>query len=264
MPVVRHVRTYSSSHSHTSLSISLRSNATTPEPEERGFEQDILNRYLTHYVRRTQYAQIGRDYDSINPPAIFPSPLLPANEISVCHSPQYADQWPIGFQQPGEWMRIWNGRPYEIDRYIRYGIDNAGEDVPWAHETQFKGTPYRLAIEHRWTPKELPTFTHGMIISCRNWNTKRHKYIIDHTVYQDELNAYLKIICFDEMQYAYDNRFTRPPLILAVPLAYSNARLHPNLINMHTSTKKIPLPGFIQKFTHSTKLQRRAFAFFSH
>ena len=107
MPVVCHVRTYSSSHSHSSLCIYLRSNVTTPEPEEHGFEQDILNRYLTHYIRRTQYAQIGRDYDSVNPPAIFPPPLLPANEIFVCHSPQYADQWPIGFQQPGEWMRIW-------------------------------------------------------------------------------------------------------------------------------------------------------------
>jgi hypothetical protein len=174
MPVICHVRNYSSSLSRGSLSISLRSNATTPEPEEHGFEQDILNRYLTHYIRRAQYAQIGRDYDSVNPPGIFPSPLLPANEIFVCHKPQYADQWPIGFRQPGEWMRVWNGRPYEIDRHIRYGIDSTGDEVPWTHETEFKGAPYRLVIEDRRTPDKLPTLIHGMIISCRNWNTETH------------------------------------------------------------------------------------------
>src|SRR5260221_2649161 len=106
-------------------------------------------------------------FDSVNPPAIFSPPLLPANEISLHHKPQYADQWPIGFRQPEEWTRIWNGRPYEIDRHIRYGIDNTGDTVPWIHETEFKGTSYRLAIDHRQTLGDLPTFTHGMIISCR-------------------------------------------------------------------------------------------------
>ncbi len=252
MPVVRHIRVYSSSLSDDSLSTSFRSKATTPEPEELGFEQDILNRYLAYYVRRAQYAQIGRDYDTINPPAIFPSPL-PANEVFLHHKPQYADQWPIGFHRPGEWAHIWNGRPYEIDRHIRYGIDNTGDEVPWTHETEFKGASYRLAVDHRQTSANLPILTHGMIISFRNWNTETHKYIIDHCVYRDELNAYLKIVCYDNMQYAYDNRFTRPPLILAVPLAHSNAREHPNLISKLTPTRTISILGFIQKFTHSTR-----------
>ena len=51
---------------------------------------------------------------------------------------------------------------------------------------------------------------------------------------------------------------------VSLPLAYANARLHPNLINMHTSTKKISFSGFIRNFTHSTKRQRQPFAFFSH
>jgi hypothetical protein len=73
-----------------------------------------------------------------------------------------------------------------------------------------------------------------MILSCQNWNTHRHKYIIDHCVYKDDLNAYLKVICYDERQNEYDSRFSRPPLIFAVPLAQCHVREHPNIAKPFT------------------------------
>jgi hypothetical protein len=228
----------SSPYTFTSPSTSLRSNMTTPEPNDQGYAQDILDRYLNYYYQRMRLEQHGIDPDSAIPPPIFPEPLRPAREIIARHSPQYADQWALGFE-PSDWPRIWNGQAIEIDRFLRYGRNLiTGVETPWVHETDYRGVSFRLTIDHQRIHENMPVFVQGMILSCRDWNTHTHKYIIDHCIYKDDLNAYLKVVCYDESQNEYDSRFTRPPLIFAIPLVHCHVREHPNMFKPSTPIPK--------------------------
>lgn len=151
------------------------------------------------------------------------------HEVPLCHAPQYADQWPVGFRQPNRlWWQIWNGQQFELDSFLRYGTTKTGKGTPWIHEPDFRGVKCRLTIDHQ-KLEGLPTFTEGMIVKCRQWNYDTRRYIIDHCAGKDDINAYLKVICYDEYHNTYDIRFCYPPIILAVPLSHSNVRNHPNL-----------------------------------
>ena len=130
----------------------------------------------------------------------------PGQEIPFFHAPQYADQWPIGFMQPEQWRRIWNGQQFELDPFLQYGRMETGRETPWIHELVFKGVKYHLTIDHQ-KLEGLPTFTEGMVVKCRQWNCNTQRYIIDHCAYKDDVNAYLKMICYDEYHNAYDIRF---------------------------------------------------------
>jgi len=170
------------------------------------------------------------DDDKYEPLSIFPIGVPQAFEIpSIPLESHYADQWPIGFVQGGQWSRIWSGTEYEIDRYLRHGrIMHTGENVPWTPETQFKGVRWRLVIDLRKNLHDLPIFTDGMIISFQNCNTQEYHYIIDHCAYQDELFAYLKVFCFRSDHYVCETWTSCPPIILAVPLTHCDVRNHPN------------------------------------
>jgi len=170
------------------------------------------------------------DDDKTEPLSIFPISVSLAYEIPLTiPEPQYADHWPIGFIQTGQWPHIWRGAENNIDRYLRYGRHmRTGDNVFWTPETQFKGIRWRLVIDSRKDLHSLPIFVEGMTLSFQHCNTRNFRYIIDHCAYKDEVSAYLKVFCFRFDHYICESWTSCPPIILAVPLTHCNVRDHPN------------------------------------
>jgi len=184
--------------------------------------------------RTEQISEIA--YDCTEPLPIFPFTTNKVRRPPEHHNPYFADQWPIGFSNE-EWPRVWGQREFNIDPYLNQSrtIRN-GNNQLWSYEYDFKGTPYRLTIDHQLSPNTLPIFEHGMAISFQNSNTRNHRYFVDHCVHQDNRNAYLKVICYDYSQYWYDACSYRPPCILVIPLSHCNVRFHPNVAPITTSS----------------------------
>lgn len=177
-----------------------------------------------------QEHNINIHYDPTNPHPIFPFNINRAYHVPSSTKPHFADQLPLGFPDD-EWERVWNDREQPIDQYLReVQFLHDASIVPWTNEYDYNGVPYRLTIDHQRSFIGLPNFTHGTTISFRNSNGRNHRYIIDHCLYQDDLNAYLKVICFDSTQRRYDVCSYRPPLILVIPLSHCDVRVHPNVI----------------------------------
>jgi len=204
---------------------SLSSRTTTPELPSLESEPAIE---LYPAFRRVSHSD-SYAYAPTKPQPVFPFKTNRLHYVPRVQEPHFADQWPIGFAN--DKVRIWNGRQYEIDRFLEYGrtIRN-GNRMPWIPEYLFKGAAYRLTIDLRKSLIGLPIFTHGTIISVRNWNCHEYQYIVDHCIHKDKERAYLKVICFDSCDFALDIRSLRPPLILVVPLSHCNVRSHPNLM----------------------------------
>ena len=168
-------------------------------------------------------------YDCI-PPPIFPKYKNRTHNPLDHHDPHLADYWPLGFPNE-DWNRIWNGHEHKIDKYLRQACSiYDGTLLPWTHEYEYKGAPFRLTIDHQHSLDGLPVFTRGMIISFLDCNGRDNRYIIDHGVYQDDLNMHIKVVCFNSEQSHFDTTSHRPPLILIAPLHHCNIRLHINLV----------------------------------
>ena len=217
-----------STHSLQSPSTSEDSIFTRSIPEQ--IDQDNYEIIPLHkcYLTSEAFNTLANTLLSNDPPVIFPRSQINGREVAQLQGPQYEDYSPIGFL-PEEWPRVWNGLPVSLEPYLRHGrLNFQSKRIPWFHECEFRGASFRLTIDHNIPRDSLPIFTHGMILSYRDWNSTTHKYIINHCTHKDDLNAYLKIVCYDNERYAYNIQFTRPPLILAVPLAHSQVRTHPN------------------------------------
>ena len=160
--------------------------------------------------------------------SIIPAVSNPTHEFPEWHEPQYADQIPIGFHGH-EWIDIWNGPRYEIDKYLMHGINLwTGEESPWFHEYDFMGIQWRLAIDHRKSLKGLPHFYEGMIISFDTFSSRNYQYVIDHCAHVDDVNAYLKLICYKRTRRFCTSWSKYPPVLLAVPIKYNCVRMHDN------------------------------------
>jgi len=170
--------------------------------------------------------------DITTPHLIFPPIGVAANRvhsITKVHAPQFANHPPVGFSDD-EWARVWHGHEFAIDGHLLSGraIPN-GDPLSWNYEFDYIGTPYHLTIDHRKSFDGLPLFKHGKVISFANCNGWDFQYIIDHCMQIDDLNAYLKLVCFDSCQCYYDACSSRPPVVLVVPRTHSKVRMHPNL-----------------------------------
>jgi hypothetical protein len=171
------------------------------------------------------------------PAPIFPIYNNSTHNPSNHHNPHFADHWPLGFVNE-DWNQIWNGQEHKIDKYLRQARSiYDGTLLPWTHEYEYKGVPFRLMIDHQHTLDGLPIFTHGMIISFLDCNGRDNRYIINHGVYQDDLNMHIKVVCFNSEQSHFDTTSHRPPLILVAPLNHCNIRPH---INSAPSMSKGP------------------------
>jgi hypothetical protein len=136
--------------------------------------------------------------------------MSPIREIPIFHSPYHADQWPIqvGFAADG-WTRLWNEKKIRLDPYLKLNKDPITNlRVPWTREEVFKGAFYRLTIDIRKSLATFPTLTHGMIITCQDWDCDGYHYFIDHCIYKDKTYAYLKVVCFDKYHYSQDVWFS--------------------------------------------------------
>ncbi len=176
------------------------------------------------------------------------------HNISKHHEPRFADHWPLGFSEM-EWTQVWNSREHKIDQYLRQAWSiYDGSMLPWTHEYEHKGAPYRLTISHQHPLDGLLLFTHGTVISFLGCNGRDNRYIIDHCTYQDDVNAYLKVVCFSADQSHFDTNSYRPPLILAALLNYCNVRPH---VSMPQPTPKGPT----RNFTKYLRLLQPSFTF---
>jgi len=168
-------------------------------------------------------------YDSVAPLPIFPVYKNRLLNTPRRHDPRLGDYWPLGFLE-ADWDQTWHGREHKIDLYLRQARSiYDGSMLPWTHEYEYKGAPYRLTIDHQRSLDGLPVLTHGMVISFLNCNSGNNRYIIDHCVHQDDLNAYLKVVCFSFDQSHFDIGSYRPPLILVAPLKHCKVRPHVNV-----------------------------------
>jgi len=173
-------------------------------------------------------------YDPTEPHPIFPFVRNRTHHVSLHHFPHFADQSPLGFSKE-EWERVWKATEINLDTYLRY--TRVGQDdtlVPWTNEYDYHGVNHRLTIDHNGSLDGLPKFMHGTSIVFRNCNGRNFRYVVDHCVKQDDMYAYLKIICFDSSQRRYTICSYRPPLILIIPKRLCKVRLHPNLIPNRT------------------------------
>lgn len=185
-----------------------------------------LGIFTPHPGGNAVYNNTEDSYDCTAPLPIFPVYKNRLHNIPKHHDPRFIDRWPLGFSDTN-WTQVWNGREHKIDQYLRQARSiYDGSMLPWTHEYDHKGAPYRLTINHHHPLDGLPMFTQGMIISFLDCNGRDNRYIIDHCTYQDDLNAYLKVICFDSDQSHFDTNSYRPPLILVVPLKFCNVRPH--------------------------------------
>jgi hypothetical protein len=213
-------------HSTTTLSSiayehrSITSRATTPD----SLFSDI-------YIPANQTHNTTFNYYN----ATEPAPIFPSNTnhirtftIPLTQASDLSDHWPIGFRDIIEWTHIWNGQEHRLDQFLRYARTEDNSRIPWTYEHMFKGAWFRITIDHRKSLTGMPILTHGDIISIQNWNCHQSRYIVDHCILKDDVNAYLKVYGFTADRQIYDIASLRPPLILVVPLEYCNTRVHPN------------------------------------
>ena len=206
------------------------------------------------------YATSTLEYgDEFDHTSNVPHSVSTASETPDWHEHQYSDFWPCGFHI-NEWFRIWTGEEHNIDPFLVYGINLCkGNLTPWFHEYEFKGIRWRLMIDHRLPRDDMPTFVEGMILNfqdCTNWS---YRYIVDHCAYQDDVNAYLKIICYTHDRRACESWSQYPPILLAVPLYLSNVRMHPNTPRLVVDKVEVQIespqhPSYLYRTVH--KLRR--------
>ena len=92
----------------------------------------------------------------------------------------------------------------------------------------------------------MPIFIKGMIINFQNCTNWHYRYIVDHCAHQDDINAYLKIICYTQDRRTCESWSQHPPILLAVPLSQSKVRMHPNAPTSITCTEsqdELPCPA---------------------
>jgi hypothetical protein len=183
----------------------------------------------------------GEDVSIINSTS-FPGyrkprqPIFPSTLDETYHIPSRprgiysADPWPVGFTQE-EWPSVWESEPIKIDGFFRQTSKADPLKFHGTREDQFKGVPWRLTIEPQ---DNIPMFTHGQVLTYHDCNRRNRRYIIDHC-YQDDITAYLRIICYVSRQEVCDAQSRYPPFILAIPREFSNVRTHPDF-DIVTST----------------------------
>ena len=111
-----------------------------------------------------------------------------------------------------------------------------GQCTPWTHEHNFMGIQWRLVIYHRLPLDNLPIFQEGMIILIQNVNHRNYQYVVDHCAHEDEVNTYLKLVCYKRNRRFCTSWSRYPPIILAVPLHYSQVRMHDNVYRATSSS----------------------------
>jgi hypothetical protein len=169
------------------------------------------------------------DPDDLATFSVIPAVSLPTYDFPDWHEPQYADQIPIGFRRR-DWSDIWHGPCHDIDKFLMRALNIwTGQYTPWIHEHDFMGIQWRLVIDHRLPLDDLPIFQEGMIISIQNVNHRNYQYVVDHCAHEDEVNAYLKLVCYKRNRRFCTSWSRYPPIILAVPLHYSQVRMHDNM-----------------------------------
>jgi hypothetical protein len=174
-------------------------------------------------------SETEEETNEIPPWSIFPLSLGSARDVPITHQPYHADQWPIGFAFDG-WTNIWQSEPIILDPYLKYNKDPViGLRVPWSREETFRGSPFRLTIDLTKPHNTLPILTRGTAIACQDWDCKKFRYFIDHSMHDDDIYSYLRAYAFDEDHTWQDTWTSRPPLILKVPRNHSNVPFHPNL-----------------------------------
>jgi hypothetical protein len=201
-------------------------------------------------------------YDTTELWPIFPSNTNPIRTFStpLTQSVQQADHWPIGFHDTIDWARIWNGPQHRLDRFLRYAHTADDSRIPWTYENTFKGAWFRITIDHRKSLTDLPNLMHGDVISIQNWNCDQSRYIVDHCVYHDDMNAYLKVYAFTPQSQIYDISSLRPPLVLALPLDYCSTRVHPNCTNINNQTNFLTTcKTQIKSFLNQVQMKIRKF-----
>ena len=193
--------------------------------------------------------ELETEDDRHEPHLIFPMAIPHAYQIPFYHEPQYADHWPIGFLGTHRWTDVWHGQECNIEPYLHMHRNiKTGVLAPWTLETKFKGARWRLTISKNRDLSNMPNFREGMIISFRHCNNANFRYIIDHCVFEDELRAYLKVLCFRIDHHVCDIWTPRPPIILEIPIVHCNVRDHPNRANFNA----LRAPAF-QVHTNSAK-----------
>jgi hypothetical protein len=192
--------------------------------------------------------------EEYGPPPIFPiSHLYHTRELPEDrHDPRYADRWPVGFDKTSDWLVIWKGQTLQIDKYLQeVRLPHRRTYVTAIEERNYRGTPWRLHIDHiKAARSQLPILRHGMTISYCNSNTKHLRYVIDHCVYQDQVNTYVKVFCFNLNQDVCEKDSNRPPFLLVVPSEYCQVRTYysndprPSLSHIETPNASFFPPDF--------------------
>ena len=81
-----------------------------------------------------------------------------------------------------------------------------------------------------------PLFKYAVANYC---NACDDRYIVDHCMKIDDLNAYLGLICFDSFQCYYDACSSRPPVVLVVPRTLRRERSIVTHGHSHNPFKKL-------------------------
>lgn len=123
--------------------------------------------YNSNTNHRIDERELDNDftYDPTEPLPVLPFIKNRAHGIPINNSPQYADNWPLGFTRY-EWMRIWHSQPCCVDQYLQHEqLFCDGPLLPWVDEYAYKGATYSLTIDARKSLIGLPILTHGTVIS---------------------------------------------------------------------------------------------------
>ena len=143
--------------------------------------------------------------------------------------PRHTDRWPIGFDKK-EWDHIWAARPLHIDEYLlNVRIGHKSTNVTAIRERTYLGVSWRLRIDAiQAARRRMPILRQGMVLSYQKSHTSNYRYVIDHCVFHDSIEAYLRVYCFDKSQAICPNDSTRPSFLLIVPVEYSQVRDYPH------------------------------------
>lgn len=168
-------------------------------------------------------------YDPTEPHPLFSFVRNRTHQVPLKYSSRFADQLPLGFTNE-EWIQVWKADEFKLDTYLKHVPTNHGDVlVPWTNEYEYHGVYHRLTIDHESPFHWCSKISHGTTIQFRNCNGPNFRYVVDHCVHQDDLNAYLKVICYSSSQRWYNICSYRPPLILVIPKSHCKVRFHPHL-----------------------------------
>lgn len=142
--------------------------------------------------------------------------------------PRYMDRWPIGFDKK-EWDDVWAKKPLPIDKYLlKIRIGHRSSDETAIRERTYLGVAWRLRIDVLQAERQrMPILRQGTVLSYQRSHTQKYRYVIDHCVFRDRIEAYLRVYCFDKAQAICSNKSNRPSFLLIVPIEYSQVRDYP-------------------------------------